>query len=166
MRLAFRRLLVFAVLVIGMISYGVSGLASHEFIGGLEFVNGTQPGAVGVFESDEWILSIDACKAMTVTLNTVGCRLVCSDLGVEIPTWWRVWDSSGNHDGKLDGAELVDSGWIAVSDFIIHWNNEIISIPSGWSGEIKFQLKMERNGLGDPAGSYSSVLDVTVSEAP
>jgi len=164
-RLAFRLLLTFTLLVIVMLFFGVSGFATHEFSGGLEFLVGTQPSSAGVFESTYWILSIvDAGEAMIVTLDTLGCHLVCSALDTEIPTWWRVWDSIGNHDGELDPGELVDSGWIPVSDFIIDWNDETISIPLGWTGGINFQLKMERSGLGDPAGHYSTVLDVTVSE--
>jgi len=51
-----------------------------------------------------------------------------------------------------------------VADFIAHWNEFKIVIPSGWSGEIKFQAKIERNGLADLAGSYSATLTVDVSD--
>jgi len=164
-RSVLKLLLGFGLIVIVIISFCFTGFATHEFFGGLEFLDGTQPTAAGVFESTHWILSIvNADDGMTVTLNTEGCRLMCSDLGVEIPTWWRVWDSTSDQDGELDPGELVDSGWIPASDFIVHWNNDTIEIPLGWTGEINFQLKMERSGLDDPAGYYSTDLNVTVSE--
>jgi len=141
--------------------------SSYEFSrGGLEFLHGTQLKDAGLFESTQRILTIRACAPLTVSLETLDCRLICSDLNAEIPSWWRVWDNSGNNDGKLDLGELVDSGWIAAADFVAHWNESRIVAPSGWSGEIRFQLKMERSGLGDPSGHYSTVLDVTASEEP
>lgn len=165
MRLASRLLLAFVLFMIGMTSYGVSSLAAHAFSEGLEFLDGTQPSSAGIFESTNWTLDIvDAGGAIIVTLNTPDSRLWCNDLGAEIPTWWRVWDNTSAQNGKRDPAKLADSGWVAVSDFVIHWNDNIISIPQSWSGEIYFQLKMERSGLGDPAGYYSTDPNVIVSE--
>ena len=139
--------------------------SSHVFSGGLAFIDGTVPTAVGEFESTHWILTINACGTMIVTLDTLNCRFLCADLATEVPTWWRVWDSSGNNDGEPDSEELIDTGWIAVADFIAHWNEFEIVIPPGWSGEIRFQAKMNRCGIADLAGSYSSTLTVDVSDA-
>lgn len=138
--------------------------SSYKFSGGLEFLSGTTPPAVGVFESTHWILSIDACGPMTATLDTLNCRLLCTDLDAEIPTWWRVWDSNADADGELEPGELIDTGWIPVADFIAHWNQYKIEIPAGWSGDINFQVRMERSGVADLAGSYSATLTVDVSD--
>ena len=132
--------------------------SSYEFSGGLDFLHGTQPTSTGVFESTHWILSIDACGAMTVTLNTLNCGLLCTWPNAEIPTWWRVWDSTNDNDGKL-----IDTGWITVADFI-KMDGTTITIPPGWSGEIAFQLKMNRSGYGNPAGHYSCSLRVEVDD--
>ena len=137
--------------------------SKQEFSGELAFANGTKPEDIGEFASTEWILSVDACGMTTATLDTLNCRLL-ADPATEIPTWWRVWDSNSDNDGKPDPGELIDTGWIAVADFIAHWNEFKIVIPSGWSGEIKFQAKIERNGLADLAGSYSATLTVDVSD--
>ena len=136
----------------------------HVFSGGLEFKEGTEPRAVGMFESTQWILSIEACGATAVTLHTLDCRLVCKDPAAEIPTWWRVWDSNSDGDGKLEAGEIVDTGWIPVADFITHWNLYEIEVPTGWSGKIRFQLRMERSGLADHAGTYSATLRVDVCD--
>ena len=136
----------------------------HVFSGGLEFKDGTEPRAVGTFESTQWILSIHACSVTTVTLHTLDCRLLCEDPAAEIPTWWRIWDSNSDGDGKLEAGEIVDTGWIPVADFIAHWNLYEIEVPSGWSGEIRFQLRMERSGLADHAGTYSATLRVDVCD--
>jgi hypothetical protein len=136
---------------------------SHVFSGGLAFTDGTAPTADGEFESTHWILTINACGIMTVTLDALNCRLL-ADLTTEVPTWWRVWDSNSDNDGEPDPGELIDTGWIAVAHFIVHWNEFEITIPPGWSGEIRFQAEMERNGLADLAGSYSATLTVDVSD--
>jgi len=135
---------------------------SHVFSGGLKFTDGTVPTAVGGFESSHWMLSVSACGIMTATLDTLDCHLLCADIGTEVPTWWRVWDTNCDNDGEPDPGELIDTGWIPVADFVAHWNKFKIVIPSGWSGEIAFQAKMERNGLADLAGSYSATLTVDV----
>jgi len=137
---------------------------SHVFSEGLAFTDGTAPTADGEFESTLWILSVNACGIMTVTLDTLNCRFLCAYLATEVPTWWRVWDSNSDNDGELDSGELIDTGWIAVADFIAHWNEFEIVIPPGWSGEIRFQAKMERNRLANLAGSYSATLTVDVSD--
>jgi hypothetical protein len=100
---------------------------------------------------------------MTVTLDTEDCRLLRADLGAEIPTWWRIWDSNGDNDGELESGELIDTGWIPVAVFI-GMNGTIITIPADWFGEIRFQLKMERSGHGNPAGHYSCSLGVGVED--
>lgn len=138
--------------------------ASHVFSGGLAFTDGTAPTADGEFESTHWILTINACGTTIVTLDTLNCRFLCADLATEVPTWWRVWDSNSDNDGESDPGELIDTGWIAVADFIAHWNQYVIEIAPGWSGKIRFQAKMQRNGVADLAGSYSATLTVDVSD--
>lgn len=158
---------VFAVLHLGVAGFANASIPpepSHAFSGELEFLDGTAPTAVGAFESTHWILSVDACGIMTATLDTLDCRLLCADLGTEVPTWWRVWDSNYNNDGEPDPGELVDTGWIAVAEFIARWNQYEIKFPPGWSGEIRFQLKMKRSSLADHAGMYSAILKVDVCD--
>jgi len=138
--------------------------ASYVFSGELAFPDGAEPKAVGAFESTQWILSVNACGKALITLHTLNCRLLCSDPDAEIPSWWRVWDSNSNNDGEPDPGELVDSGWISGAEFIAHWNLYEIEIPSGWSGKITFQMKMERSRLGDHAGTYSATLKVDVCD--
>jgi len=135
---------------------------SYEFSGGLEFLYGIQPPTAGIFVSTQWILSIDACGIVTVTLDTLNCCLLCEDPAAEVPTWWRVWDSNSDNDGELDLGELADSGWIAAADFVAHWNESLIVAPPGWSGEMRFQVKMKRSGIADPAGTCSATLKVDV----
>jgi len=139
--------------------------ASYVFSGGLTFTDGTAPRAVGIFESTQWILSIDACGIMAVTLGTLDCRFLCEDPAAEVPTWWRVWDSTSDNDEEPDCGEIIDSGWIQAADFVCQWNQHVIEIPPGWSGEIRFQVKMKRSGLADHAGTYSATLSVDVSDA-
>jgi len=89
-----------------------------------------------------------------------GCRLTkdgAADTCYEIATEWRVWDSS-------HGGEVIDTGWVAVAVFEEMFENDDIVVPSGWSGEIYFQLRMTRYGLGDHSGDYSAVLTVDVPE--
>jgi len=137
---------------------------TYVFSGGLAFTDGTEPAAVGTFESTHWILSVSACEKAVITLYTLNCRLLCSALDAEIPSWWRVWDSSSDNDGEHDSGELVDTGWIAAAEFIAQRNLYKIYIPTGWSGKITFQLRMERSGFGHHAGSYSAALKVDVHD--
>ena len=138
--------------------------SSYEFSGGLDFSLGTQPADSGEFLSNQGILSVmDASAGMTVSLDTKDCRLQHADLDAEIPTWWRVWDSHADADGKLEPGELIDTGWIPVAEFI-KMNGAIITIPAGWSGNILFQLKMKRSDYGNRAGHYSCALGVEVND--
>jgi len=133
--------------------------------GGLKLPDaGIAPTAVGVFDSTQWILSVSACRPMIVTLDTLNCRLLCADPIMEVPTWWRVWDSSSDNDGEHDSGELVDTGWIPAAGFIAHWNLYEIGVPAGWSVEIRFQLRMERSHHADRAASYSATLGVDVHD--
>ena len=116
--------------------------SKQEFSGELAFADGTEPEDIGDFASTEWILSVDACGMTTATLDTLNCRLL-ADPATEVPTWWRVWDSNSDNDGEPDPGELIDTSWITVADFIAHWNEFKIVIPSGWSGEIAFQARMD-----------------------
>jgi len=138
--------------------------SKYEFSGELAFANGTGPEDVGEFESSQWILSVNACGTAVITLHTLNCRFLCSDLDAEIPSWWRVWDNNGNNNEELEEGELIDTRWIPVAEFIARWNLKEIEIPAGWSGEIRFQLKMERSHLADHAGTYSAILKVDVRD--
>ena len=131
----------------------------HSFEGSLQISGDWNPRASGVFEGDVWELHIQACAETTVTLNTDSCRLTrvgSEDPRYEILTEWCVSDSHGG--------EVIDTGWIAVALFEEIFENDDIVVPSGWSGEIYFQLRMTRCGLGDHSGDYSAALTVDVSE--
>ncbi len=135
----------------------------HSFSGNLrmQHANAWNPRVSGVFESNIWVLHIQTCAAASVTLGTESCslmRMSPSTHGCEIPTEWRVWD---NHAGTV-----VDTGWLPVALFEAMFENDFISIPSGWSGEIYFQMRMTRHGLGNRSGDYSAALTVSVSENP
>ena len=94
-----------------------------------------------------------------MTLGTESCRLLRvppSSHGREICTEWRVWEDHG-------GA-IIDTGWLPVALFEAMFEANDIALPSGWSGEIYFQARVVRRGLGDHAGDYSAALAVSVSE--
>ena len=135
----------------------------HSFSGNLrmQYANAWNPRASGVFESNIWTLHIQTCTSATVTLDTDVCcllRVPPSIHGREIPTEWQVWD---NHAG-----EVVNTGWLPVALFKAMFENDVILIPSGWSGEIYFQMRMMRHGLGDRSGDYSAALTASVSDSP
>jgi hypothetical protein len=151
-------------MMLGVIGLTATSESSYQFSRGLDFSLGTQPADSGEFLSNQWILSVvDASAGMTVSLDTEDCRLQHADLAAEIPTWWRVWDSTSDNDGILDDGKLIDTGWIPVTQFIA-MNGAIITIPPGWSGEILFQLKMKRSGYGNRAGGYSCSLRAEVND--
>ena len=153
-----------SVMILGTIGLVATGESMHQFSGGLGFSSGIQPLDSGNFFSEQGILSVDASAGMIVSLNTENCRMQSTDFDTEILTWWRVWDSNANADGKLEPGELIDTGWMPVEQFIAIYSGSKIIIPADWSGEIRFQLRMERKGLGNPAGHYSCALGVKVDD--
>jgi len=129
----------------------------YHFSGNLQIPHGWAPRASGVFEGNVWVLHIKSCGVTVVSLDTDHCRLTRvghQELRFEIPTEWRVWD---DHEG-----EIVNTGWVPVAQFQAMFETNSIAIPPGWSGEIYFQARMIRNGLGDPAGDYSAALTVEI----
>lgn len=152
-------------MILGAIGPAAASESSYGFSGNLDFLLGTDPWDSGEFLSNQLILSVtDASAGMTVTLYTKSCQLQCTDPGAEIPTWWRIWDSNADEDGELESGELIDTGWIAVADFIADWDKFEIEIKPPWSGKIRFQLKMERKGYGNPAGYYECSLGIGVQD--
>jgi len=131
----------------------------HHFAGSLQISGDWNPAASGVFEGSVWELHIQACAETTVSLGTDDCRLTrvgSEDPRYEILTEWRVWDDLGG--------VVIDTGWLAVAVFEEMFESGAITVPSGWSGEIHFQLRMIRYGLGDHSGDYSAALTVDVPE--
>jgi len=131
----------------------------HGFTGSLQIHSDWNPRASGVFEGGIWTLHIQACAEITVSLSTDDCRLTRAgfeDPRYEIPTEWRVWDDHGG--------VVINTGWLAAAVFEEMFENADIVVPSGWSGEIYFQLRMTRYGLGDYSGDYSAALTVDVLE--
>jgi hypothetical protein len=152
-----------AFLALGIIVGVTQGLATApdvQFSGDLEILEGWDPSATGIYESNKWILHIVTYTASaSVALDTTACMLMrigYNDPYWEIPTEWRVCDSR-------EGA-VIDSGWLAVATFMEMFQDNPIVVPSGWSGEIYFQVRMTRYGLGHSAGDYSAALTVIVTE--
>ena len=166
----------FTLLVLALILCVVQGLANapvYWFSGSLQIKNGWNPYDEGTYpdpikDEDAWVLHIQTDDtAARISLNTAACRLVrIGHVGPywEIPTEWRVWDSTSNQDGQLDPGELVDSGWLPVVTFMETFQDNPIVVSSGWSGEIYFQVRMTRYGLGNNSGDYSAALTVDVAE--
>jgi len=106
------------------------------------------------------VYSFSGSLQIEIALDTADCHLLpigYTDLRYEIPTEWRVWDSTSDNDGKLEAGELIDTGWLPVATFIAFIatvDDSSITVPSGWSGEISFQARMTRHRLGDSAGDY------------
>jgi len=150
----------------------IQGLAIEpdvEFLDGfnLQILGGWDPRATGVFESNTLTVRITTVTAAKVFINTADCRLTrIGHVGPywEIPTEWRVWDTTSNQDGHLDPGEVVDSGWLVVAAFMETYQDSPIVVPPGWAGEICFQMRMTRSGLGNSAGDYSAALTVDVAE--
>lgn len=137
---------------------------SFRFLGGLVLLQGSRAVDVGEFESAPWVLTAHAAGNATVILDTRDCRLACGGRVCEIPVWWRVWDSFSDCDGLLEYGEVVDTGWVPGPEFLAHWNLYEVQLPPGWTGEIRFQLKLERRGIVDRAGKYFAILRVEVSD--
>ena len=132
---------------------------SHSFSGSLQIPVDWSPLATGTYEGDVWVLRIQACGAMAVSVDTEHCRV--TRVGYEgprweIPTQWRVWDDHGG--------ELVNTGWISVASFQATFESNAIHVPAGWSGNISFQARMIRSGLGDSGGEYLASLTVSVTQ--
>ena len=163
-----------ALVAVGMLVCAIQGLAIEpdvEFLDGfsLQIPGGWGPRATGVFESSILSVRITTYSAAKFSLNTAASRLIrIGHVGShwEIPTEWKVWDSTSNQDGHLDSDELVDSGWLEVSAFIQTFQDSPIRIPSGWTGEIYVQMRMTRSGLGNAGGEYSAALTVDVVGDP
>ena len=166
----------FALLGLVLVLCMVQGLANppvYSFSGSLQIDTGWNPYAEGTYPSpindaDAWVLHIQTDDtAAKIALDTADCHLLpigYTDLRYEIPTEWRVWDSTSDNDGKLEAGELIDTGWLPVATFIKRFDDNPITVPSGWSGEISFQARMTRHRLGDSAGDYSAELTVAVTE--
>jgi len=134
--------------------------SEDHFSGNLQIPHGWNPRASGVFEGNIWTLHIQACAATMIALDTDACCLTrmagYEGPRWEIPTEWRVWDDHGG--------EVINTGWLAVALFKVMFEKGVIVVPSGWAGEIYFQLRMTRYGLGDYPGDYSAALTVDVVE--
>lgn len=168
----------FTLLVLALILCVVQGLANapvYSFTGSLQISNGWNPYDEGTYpdpitDEDAWVLHIQTgASAAKISLDTTACPLMrIGHVGPywEILTEWRAWDGTSNQDGQLDPGELVDSGWLPVVTFMETFQDDPIIVPSGWTGEICFQVRMTRYGLGNSAGDYSAALTVSVTEDP
>ena len=166
----------FALLGLALVLCMVQGLANppvYSFSGSLQIDTGWNPYAEGthpspINDADAWVLHIQTDDtAAKIALDTADCHLLpigYTDLRYEIPTEWRVWDSTSDNDGKLEAGELIDRGWLPVAAFIKTFDDNPIIVPPGWSGKIYFQARMTRHGLGNSAGDYSAGLTVAVTE--
>ena len=122
----------------------------------------------GWFESETKNIEVHACATdMRLEIDGTDAELVHEEeLTKRLPSKWAFWqdtDLSNNLIDNLPGSppqSETSIDWLKSEDSF----TKSVQIPKGWSGEIKYKLLVERNGLNDIAGTYSGSVDLTLNE--